>query len=144
MRPRGLTGAVLAGLAAGACATPSVPTPAAVAPAASAAPAAPAPPAANRAPEVIGDLVCRGPAGGAHVYPLRLVDPDGDRLSFRAVAVEPRGEVYPRASDLLASPADVEVTYQPPTGRRDENVIELTVTDARGATTVVRLVARSG
>ena len=105
---------------------------------------APSPVTANSAPQVTGDFVCIGPAGRRHVYPLRVVDPDGDRVSWRAEAVEARGELYPRSDAGLATPADLEIVYEPPAGRAEENVIVLTVTDARGAATVVRLVARSG
>lgn len=91
-----------------------------------------------------GDFVCIGPAGRRHVYPLRVVDPDGDRVSWRAEAVEARGELYPRGEAGLFTPADLEIVYEPPAGRAEENVIVLTVTDARGAATVVHLVARSG
>jgi hypothetical protein len=72
------------------------------------------------------------------------VDPDGDRVSWRAEAVKPRGQLYPRADVGLATPADLELVYEPQAGRAEENVIVLTVTDARGAVTVVHLVARSG
>jgi hypothetical protein len=101
-------------------------------------------PPPNSAPEVTGDFLCVGPAGRRHVYPLRVVDPDGDRVSWRAEAVEARGELYPRGDVGLATPADLEIVYEPPADRAEENVIVLTVTDARGAATVVHLVARSG
>ena len=105
---------------------------------------APPPVVANSAPQVHGDLVCVGPRGKAHAYALRLVDPDGDRLSWRAEMVHAGGALRTTGSEGLASPADVEVVYEPPARRADENVIVLTVTDARGAATVVHLVARSG
>jgi hypothetical protein len=134
---------VVAGTAAAGCGAPSRPTPAEPASPPSALVTAPTV-AANAAPEVIGDELCVGPVGARHVYPLRLVDPDGDGLAVRAEAVEPRGEVHPRAISGLSSPAGIEIVYEPPPDRPDENVILLTVTDARGATTIRRLVARSG
>lgn len=105
---------------------------------------APPPLASNSAPTVTGDLLCVGPAGRRHVFPLRLEDTEGDRLSWRAEAVEPHGVLYPRADAGLRPPAEIEIVYEPPAGRAEENVILLTVTDERGAATVVRLVARSG
>jgi len=136
--PRPLLGAAI--VAAG-CASPPSPS-APVEPVRPAETAAPV--AANAAPEVSGDLLCIGPIGRRHVYPLRLADPEGGPLSFRAEAVEPHGELYPRAASGLASPADIEIVYEPPANRADENVIVLTVADSRGATTTVRLIARSG
>lgn len=106
--------------------------------------AAPPPVAVNSAPQVTGDFVCIGPAGRRHVYPLRLVDPDGDRLSWQAEVVHQQGELDRLGEAGLTSPADIEVVYAPPAGRPEENVIVLTVTDERGASTVVRLTARSG
>jgi hypothetical protein len=110
-------------------------------------PAPPAAPAAaavfNAAPEVIGDDLCVGPRGRPHVYPLLVVDADGDRVTVRAETVEPRGQVHPRILSDLASPAEIEIVYEPPANRADENVIVVAVTDARGATTIRRLTARS-
>jgi hypothetical protein len=98
----------------------------------------------NAAPEVSGDLVCVGPQGRRHVFPLTLVDPDGDRLEWRVEAEDGHGELYPRRDAGLASPSRVEIVYEPPADRPERTTIVLTVTDARGATTVVLLTARSG
>jgi hypothetical protein len=105
---------------------------------------APAPVVVNSPPQVSGDFLCIGPQGRRHVFPLHLVDPDGDRLTWRAEAADAHGDLYPRNDSGLASPADVEIVYEPPADRPEETTIVLTVTDARGAATVVHLIARSG
>ena len=125
---------LLAGCQAGSRPSPAVPDPV----------EAPAPAAANSAPEVTGDFLCVGPRGTRHVFPLRLADPEGDRLRWRAEAAGAAGELYPRHDAGLASPASVEIVYEPPGDRADEAVIVVTVADAAGAETVVRLTARSG
>lgn len=121
------------------CQSPSPPPPIAPTPV-----EAPAPLTVNSAPLVAGDFLCIGPQGRRHVFPLHLVDPEGDRLSWRAEAEDAHGELYPLNDSGIASPADIEIVYEPPADRPEETVIALTVTDARGAATVVYLTARSG
>ena len=104
----------------------------------------PAPVTVNSAPQVSGELLCVGPQGRRHVFPLRLVDPDGDRLTWRVEAADAQGDLYPRTDSGLASPADIEIVYEPPADRPEATTIVLTVTDERGAATVVSLIARSG
>jgi hypothetical protein len=134
--------AVAASFLAGCSAGPVAPTP----PRAAAPPttvAAAPPPRPNTAPSVVGDLRCISPVGAPHVFPLTLVDEDGDRLSWTAAKERPQGDLLSDRGDGVPAGETITVTYVPPGVDRDENWIRLTVTDGRGGETTVTLYVKN-
>jgi hypothetical protein len=98
----------------------------------------------NSRPAIAGDDKCLSELGVDHVFDLTLTDADGDDISWRASKHQPHGVLTPSAGRALPSGSVIRLVYRPPSATEpDENWIDVTATDARGAVTRMTLYVRN-